>query len=222
VPTLSAPAPPTGEWIAIGPASRLLGVDIDTLRRWADAGRIRSFSTPGGHRRFDRGELIRLMSARPPRSLSELGATAARIARVHRRSYRESDAPLSPERFSGRDRAAFRADGRRLVGALLRILESRDPGVRGVAEADAVQAIESTAARLAAAGARPTEVVATYLIARRPFLAELAELGRRRDLDGPAVTALYDQASAVLDRLLLHLVATHATLTSSVPEEVHP
>ena len=154
------------------------------------------------------------MSAKPAKSLAELGATAARISRVHRRTYRDSELPLAAERFTGADRAAFRTEGRQLVGALLRVLDSRDAGVRAVAEVDAVQAIESTAARLAACGAKPREVIATYLVARRPFLAELAELGRRRDLDGPAITALYDEASALLDRLLLHLVAVHAAIQS--------
>jgi hypothetical protein len=39
--------------------------------------------------------------------------------------------------------------------------------------------------------------------ARRPFLGELAGLGKRRSLDVAALTALYDEAVALLDRLLL-------------------
>ena len=49
-------------------------------------------------------------------------------------------------------------------------------------------------------------VVTTFLAARRPFLAELAALGRRRSLDVAALTALYDEAAALLDRLLLELI----------------
>jgi excisionase family DNA binding protein len=200
------------EWLAIGPASRLLGVDVDTLRRWADAGRVRSFSTPGGHRRFDRRDILRLMSASPTQSLAELGATAARISRAHRRSYRTGGAPLMADRFDAAARAAFRSEGRRLVSALLRYLDGRDPRTRAAAEVEAVSAIEATAARLATAGATPNEVVATYLAARRPFLGEIAALGRRRALDGPAVTELYDEAAGILDRLLLHLMATTTAL----------
>lgn len=44
---------------------------------------------------------------------------------------------------------------------------------------------------------------------RRPFLAELAGLGRRRALDAARLVALYEDASGLLDRLLLRLIATH-------------
>jgi excisionase family DNA binding protein len=45
------------EWLTLGQASRFLGVDDSTLRSWADAGRVPTFRTPGGHRRFSRAAL---------------------------------------------------------------------------------------------------------------------------------------------------------------------
>ena len=53
------------DWLGLGQACRLLGVNESTLRRWADAGTVRSFRTPGGHRRFPRAELRRLMAPLP-------------------------------------------------------------------------------------------------------------------------------------------------------------
>ena len=55
---------PLPERLALGEASRLLGVDPDTLRRWADEGRVPAFTTPGGHRRFERRALERLVASR--------------------------------------------------------------------------------------------------------------------------------------------------------------
>ena len=43
----------------IGQAAELLGVSADTVRRWADAGRIQSRPGPGGRRLFDGVELAR-------------------------------------------------------------------------------------------------------------------------------------------------------------------
>lgn len=38
-------------WLTLGAASQQLGVSESTIRRWADAGEIRSYRTHGGHRR---------------------------------------------------------------------------------------------------------------------------------------------------------------------------
>lgn len=42
----------TSELLTIGEAARVLSVSVDTLRRWADAGRIPVVVLPTGHRRF--------------------------------------------------------------------------------------------------------------------------------------------------------------------------
>src|SRR5258705_2102058 len=61
-------------WLALGPASRMVGVDPDTLRRWADDGRLRAYATPGGHRRFSLADPPRVLATpragrRPPPQL---------------------------------------------------------------------------------------------------------------------------------------------------------
>jgi molybdopterin-binding protein len=43
----------------MGQAAELLGVSVDTVRRWADAGRIATFRTGGGHRLIDGVALAR-------------------------------------------------------------------------------------------------------------------------------------------------------------------
>ena len=41
-------------------AARLLGVATSTLRRWAEAGKLQSGSTIGGHRRYRESDILRL------------------------------------------------------------------------------------------------------------------------------------------------------------------
>ena len=43
----------------MGQAAELLGVSVDTVRRWADAGRIETMRTDGGHRLIDGAALAR-------------------------------------------------------------------------------------------------------------------------------------------------------------------
>jgi excisionase family DNA binding protein len=52
----------TAGWLSLQEASRRLKVHPATLREWSDKGRVRSFRTPGGHRRFS-GEDIDALAA---------------------------------------------------------------------------------------------------------------------------------------------------------------
>ena len=200
-------------WLSLGPASRLLGVDPDTLRRWADEGRVEAYVTPGRHRRFDRRAIERLATGRRPgqRPLASLGAGADRLTRAYRRSY-AGDTPahgIAADDVAELER--YRRNGRRLVDALVAHLDAdpSDDGARLAAEARASALVDDLARRLCSSGTSLTEAVGLFVAARRPFLAELAGLGRRRALDATRLARLYEDASGLLDRLLLRLMATY-------------
>jgi DNA-binding transcriptional MerR regulator len=192
------------------------------LRRWADQGTVETWTTPGGHRRFDRAELERLAEDRrrtTTRPLASLGATPERLRRAYRRRYNAEATGGSPDLPPGAprdddERAAYRRDGRRLVETMVVYLDA------GPAEASRRERIEAEAnaivddlARLAA-GASMTEAVALFVAARQPFLTEIGGVGRRRSLDPARLAALYDDASALLDRLLMRFIAAHQAATS--------
>ncbi|MGZ8694464.1 MAG: response regulator [Gaiellaceae bacterium] len=63
--------PPTAEpdWLTLGQAAKYLGVAQSTIRKWSDVGRLPAFYTPGGHRRYRRGDLDEFLkrSASPGR-----------------------------------------------------------------------------------------------------------------------------------------------------------
>ncbi|BAY48023.1 resolvase-like protein [Scytonema sp. HK-05] len=54
--------------ISIGDAAKELGVSVDTIRRWADQGKIRFERAPSGHRRFYLADIKRIT----PRDLKQL------------------------------------------------------------------------------------------------------------------------------------------------------
>jgi excisionase family DNA binding protein len=45
------------DWLTLGQAAKYLGVAQSTIRKWSDVGRVPAFYTPGGHRRYRRGDL---------------------------------------------------------------------------------------------------------------------------------------------------------------------
>ncbi len=81
--------PPNAQlkWLALGEASKLLGVKEATLRLWADRGLVRTFRTAGRHRRFAREDLERLMRDQGTRlPSSELADHAVRKLRRYLKS----------------------------------------------------------------------------------------------------------------------------------------
>ena len=62
----------------IGHAARLLGVSPDTVRRWADQGRLETTRTTGGHREVAGTELARLALELGDEPLDEARSVSAR------------------------------------------------------------------------------------------------------------------------------------------------
>jgi excisionase family DNA binding protein len=64
----ATPVPGAGttgrELLSVSAAARMLGVSPSSLRAWAAAGRVPHVRTPGGHRRFEREELVRWLAER--------------------------------------------------------------------------------------------------------------------------------------------------------------
>ncbi|MBA2254633.1 MAG: helix-turn-helix domain-containing protein, partial [Chloroflexi bacterium] len=118
------------DWLGLSEASEVLGVSPATLRRWADAGRVRSFTTPGGHRRFARRTLERFLPAarghRPP--VAVMGVTPERVTSVYRRSNRVASQRLPwVVALPDADRDAFRELGRGVAVHLLGYLDAETP-----------------------------------------------------------------------------------------------
>jgi len=57
---------PAASWLSITEASKRLNIHPATLRDWSDRGKIRTFRTPGGHRRFSGDDVDALASEAAP------------------------------------------------------------------------------------------------------------------------------------------------------------
>jgi molybdopterin-binding protein len=62
----------------IGEAAKLLGVRVETIRRWEREGRLESSRTPGGQRRVSATEVARLLSEQRQQETPEIGAQSIR------------------------------------------------------------------------------------------------------------------------------------------------
>ena len=64
-------------WLRLSEAADLLGISLNTLRRWSDSGRLACYRSPGGHRRYRRADVDALLQ----RQSGDGRATAAQSPR---------------------------------------------------------------------------------------------------------------------------------------------
>lgn len=135
------PAPKTFSattWLSLQAASNKIGVTPATLRQWANQGRVRSFRTPGGHRRF---------------SASEINALTGNSQGLHSRQRIETlvhsslgrarlditDGQLDKKswyrRFDERGREIHRKLGRQLMIRLVQVLRDDESKIQMAREA---------------------------------------------------------------------------------------
>lgn len=197
-----APSP----WLTIHEASALIGVSPATLRRWCDAGDVKAFTTPGGHRRFSRSAVLGLLpSGRRTRPrLKAMGETPERIvARVYRPHVREvANGVAWREPLAEADREPLRELGRRAATGLLAYLDAATPEAAEEALVAAEAAAVEHAAIAAEHGLTVADAVDGFLGFRLLFLRELGSLARRRGFDATEATDLLEAANEATDRLL--------------------
>lgn len=197
----------------MGEASRALGVDPDTLRRWSDAGRIAVFKTPGGHRRFTR-DSIQAMLPRPRRSrgasLASMGEAPDRMAAEFRRRVRSDMGDQDwYARFDEDSLRWFRERGIRMSDLLLGHLG----GARRARDDTYLAEAEALGGEYGAQAARSDlslgEATQAFLFFRARFMTEIASVARRRSLDATRAASLFAEADRGLDRVILALINAH-------------
>lgn len=212
-------ARPEATFLTLGAASTMLGVDPDTLRRWADAGKIEVFITPGGHRRFPR-TAVEAMLPRPRARralLTALGEPPDRVAAELRKHVRSDVAAMSePDwhaRLDERSRQWFRERGRRMGDLLLGYLDTQRRAGRTqfVAQAEALG--KEYGVEAAKRGLSIGEATQAFLFFRARFMSEIATVARRQVLDASQTSTLFEEADRALDGVIVALVEGHRDAT---------
>ena len=200
------------EWLTIHEASALVGVSSATLRRWCDAGDVRAYTTPGGHRRFARTAVLGMLppASRGRPTMASLGQTAKSITLAYRRETRGSLAwPAAIEALAPPAREPFREGGRSIVAALTGYLDAAASGEADRHLATALRAAAHQGQLAARHGVRLGDTVQLFLRFRAPFLHELGNLARRKCLDTTEAMDLLEVATDAFDRLMPALIAGH-------------
>lgn len=82
-----------GRWLTIGTARNLLHLSETTLRHWANTGLVRTYRTPGGHRRFSSEDIKMLVQSSNRKGLEPSQPAASEDALLQGIRRRLSKAP---------------------------------------------------------------------------------------------------------------------------------
>jgi excisionase family DNA binding protein len=200
-------------WLPIGAAARLVGVGPDTLRRWADGGKVQSYQTAGGHRRFLRSSLEAMTSA-PRRTRYGTGqltdASTTIIGDVHRRMQRTGYAGMPwQSRLTPEQRDDFRRWGQRTFNLVIEYVAAAKRSERELLleEAERMGALYGREA--SAAGLSLAESIEAFLFYRSPVIESILAHLRRRVAEVAQVTAAVREANAAIDQVLTALVSSY-------------
>ena len=194
-------------WVSLGRACRLLGVNESTLRRWADSGQVRSYRTPGGHRRFSENDLVALTGSGPRRANDAYGSLGdIALARIRRNLHRGDIADQAWFRLAvdeeGRER--LRALGRRLIELVPDYLSRR--GRRARAQAEAKEIGAQYGEELGGIGLSSRDAVQAFTFFRRALVDAAKQFAAQREMTADAAAEAAEQVVALADEVLLALL----------------
>ena len=208
----AAPLPLPSEstrWTSLGHACRILGVNESTLRRWADEGQVRSYRTPGGHRRFAESDLLTLVNSggkadeQPYRKLGNAALTRIRRdlsrERGHSASWYEGTA-------SEESRERLRLLGRRLVDLVPDYLARQG---RGRIEAEAGNIGHEYGRELSRIGLSSREAVQAFTFFRNGLTEAAKDFAHRDGLAPEEADKAREQIIALADVVLLALLEAY-------------
>jgi excisionase family DNA binding protein len=192
--------------LTLGQACKLLNVDESTLRRWADAGQVRTFRTPGGHRRFAEGDVKAIVQGRGRTQYSDVGDLATRRIRqqLHRKPGSSADWYTSVDEVQ---REKLRPLGRRLMQLVADYVAKRGRRTSLLEEARLTGA--EYGAELARAGMTLTQAMEAFTFFRRSLDQSAKQALAKAGTAPHEASEVSEQIMALADEVLLGIAGAY-------------
>lgn len=201
------------EWLTLSDASKLLGVHPATLRQWSDEGKVRIFRTPGGHRRFSRTDIERMLQVTPLRGA---GLSSYVLSEVLQRTRQELPAAMQQGWATGIDedeRQRRRETGRQLISLAINLITKQTPSDAQRVEARRLGG--EYGRMMAAAGHALPDAVMAFIFFRDSLLETVFSLPETTGLDRDATLGIVRRINDLLNDVLREMMAEHAQALST-------
>ena len=200
----------TTRWITLGQACKLLGVNESTLRRWADAGHVRSFRTPGGHRRFSEDDLRSLVAGQAATAEQEPYTAISNLAlsRIRRRLQRgRSHAAPWYTGLPEEEREHMRPLGRRLVAMVSEYLTKGSR--RGPLLDEARDIAREYGSQVSHDGLGLRDTLDAFIFFRKTLNETAMEEAQKNEMTVEKVLEMWELLSTLEEQMLLSLAESY-------------
>ena len=209
--------PPSGllaqdRWLTLGQACRLLNVDESTLRRWADASQVRTFRTPGGHRRFAESDVRSIVDGRGKKQqLSGVGDLATKRIRRQVHSSQNADWYATVD---DAQRERLRVLGRGMMTLVADYVAKRRRKTSLLEEARATGA--QYGAALEGAGMSLSQAMHAFTFFRRSLDQSAKQALAKQGTPPADATDVCEQIMALADEVLLGIAGAYERAPAGV------
>jgi len=205
--------------VGISEASHILGVSEAALRQWTNDGKIKAFVTPGGHRRYSKEELKKLLTLRQKKlGIKDLAAEIENTVPIHRelsRTYLNSTS-----RHDGLDKDARERLGelsQRLLKLIIRYIA--EPLKREETINLARDIGRSFGQLLAQLGLPLNDSVEAFIVHRVPLMNAATSMIRKREAYSGRLVEAISKVDYIMDEVLVALVSAHEQYQEMLPSK---
>lgn len=209
------------EWFTLSEASKLLGVHPATIRQWSDEGKLATFRTPGGHRRFARSDIDRLLQVTPVRGARLQSYVVEETVERTRKGLPDASSHVAWAHSLPEDeRAHWRSAGRQLLGLVSQLVS------RPSLSDEHLQAALSFGRDYGAVMVRLEhslpDAVLTFLFFRDSILETMLALPETTGLDRSATLEIVGRVNKLLYEVLRVMMESYEAATLAVGQAVQP
>lgn len=198
--------PEQDRWLTLGQACKLLNVDESTLRRWADARQVRTFRTPGGHRRFAEGDVRAIVNGRGRKQHMTDGVEEVATRRIRRQVHSRHNADWYAT-VDDAQREKLRGLGRRLMTLVADYVAKR--GKRSSLLEEARHTGAEYGEELRGAGMTLSQAINAFTFFRRSLDQSAKQALAKQGTPPHEAVEVTEQIMALADEVLLGIAGAY-------------